>query len=154
MKIYRLEDQQGFGVYSAICITCTQEDYFGGVNTRHPGPQNDSLFCKNHVEKLGFTAGSLKGFSGKYVFGFNSPAQVLRWFFNREDLALLESEKNIQISVYDCDDVIEGNTQVAFGIWHHMLFTPVKTYGLTEFYDQFAGKFSGTTANRAQQSDD
>lgn len=153
MKIYRLENRQGSGVYSVLLDSGTQEDYYGGKNTRHPGPRNDSLFCENHVTKLGALVGG-RDFSGKYVFGFNSPAQVLRWFFNREDLALLESQSGIQISVYDCDDVIEGNTQVAFGIWHHTLFTPVKTYGLTEFYDQFAGKFSGTTANRAQQSDD
>lgn len=135
MKIYRLETKSGDGVYgAAIFRGITTEDYFGGEGTRHPGPFRDTLFCENEQRKLG-----CKGFSGRYVFGFNSPEQVLRWFFNRDDLATLESN-GIQLSVYECSDVIEGNTQVAFGVWHHALFPPAVVYSLTKFYDLFAGK--------------
>ena len=139
MKIYRLETKSGRGVYSFLFEAWTKEDYTGGEGTRHPGPQRDSLFNMNHEARFGVSADCYT-FTGKYVFGFSSPAQMLRWFFNRDDLALLEAEKGIRVSVYECDDVIEGNTQVAFGIWHHQLFNPIATYGLVEFYDLFAGK--------------
>lgn len=140
MKIYRLENKRGEGVYHGASLWSLplKEDYNGGPGTRHPGPHRDTLFCENHLRVLGSSAES-GGFSGLYVFGFNSPAQVLRWFFNRDDLATLEQE-GFRLGVYECADVIEGNTQAAFGRWHQLLFTPVVTYGLVEFYDLFAGK--------------
>lgn len=146
MKIYRLETRAGIGVYRVINHERLLENYSGGPGTRHPAPWRDSLFCDNHLKKLGTSADDI-GFSGRYVFGFASPQQVLRWFFNREDLATLEKETGIQVSVYECEDVIEGNTQVAFGVWHHTLFVPVVRYGLVEFYDLFAGKPAEETSS-------
>jgi len=143
MKIYRLENHLGHGVYNAANLNWPVdeglvEDYSGdGKNeSRHPGPQKDSLFVKNCAKKhpaafadVNFLDNVLARFAVqtviecRYVFGFRSPAQLLRWFFNREDLVLMERERCIRVSVYECDDVIEGSTQVAFGIWHHLLFT-------------------------------
>lgn len=135
MKIYRIENNDKKGVYRYIndwVEANLQQDYRGGP--RHPSPMNDSLFCDSCREK----DISIWSFSGKYVFGFTGPKQLFRWFYDEDDLIRLEDE-GFQVSVYECDDVLVGHTQIAFNQVFHENNEPIEVYSLCQFVDKFSG---------------
>ena len=132
MLIFRLETIDKKGIYQSG-LTSKSKEWYQGNNTKHPAPWDDSLFNENCKKQTGHFADEWGSFFN-FVFGFSSPAQVLRWFYNLDDLKYFE-ENGIKINVYESKTFIEGNTQIAFHKSEHT--TPVKTYLPTEFYAEF-----------------
>lgn len=145
MKIYRLEDSCKTGVYQgalrpwrATPVKLNQQ--YSGDQIRHPTPENDSKFVESYRAK-----GIQKyDWAGRYVFGFESPAQVFRWFFDYDDLIALEYA-DYHVSVYECDDVIVGNTQVAFSAHFHLFNQPIQIISMCEFIDKFSSNANQET---------
>ena len=131
MLIFRLETIDKKGIYQSKLTLCAKERYSGNI-TKHPAPWDDSLFNEN-CKKITREEANFNSINN-FVFGFSSPAQVLRWFYNLDDLKYFE-ENGIKINVYESKTFIEGNTQIAFHKSEHT--TPVKTYLPTEFYAEF-----------------
>ncbi len=139
MKIFRLETDKKFGIYQSTAMLFTADQY-SGDRTKHPRPCDDSRFNEECINKTGKDA-LRYGYSGSYVFGFSSPEQLLRWFYEEYDYVVFE-EHSVRIAVYECDDVIVGNTQVAFSKLFHDGNEPMQVYLPTVFWDTF-GKSGG-----------
>jgi hypothetical protein len=112
MKFWRLENNDGIGVYHHVTndgenIGKELADSFSHFNKRnHPMPYKDSLFLSNFLKKVGQSKQT------KFIFGFDSPRQLLNWFYD-EHLLLTIGNKGIFVSVYESDNIIKGNTQAA-----------------------------------------
>lgn len=104
MKIYRVEDDQGTGMYrTSIALremNCSDK--------RHPSPWDD-MKLSEPWENMDLYERS------KMFFGFSSLDQLKFWIYLEEWRKLLKKEGYF-ISVYECepDDAIIGETQAIF----------------------------------------
>jgi hypothetical protein len=138
MLIYRLETRFGVGIYQSGATAFGSITY-GGSRKRHPSPLEDTLFFET-LERVAIDSKRTTGnLLEDYVFGFDSPSQLLHWFHNLDDLQQFEERGFIQVSVYEVEQIIRGNSQCAFDSWQHALFSPIEVYTPTEFYRKFAG---------------
>ncbi len=125
-KVYRLEHRiTRFGVYNdASSREVILNDEFGDTLVNWPLPQNDALFVKN--SKMDQWDIGTSRFNGLWRFGFDSLSQLFKWF-NNEQLLLEIAKRNVVLRVYDCFDVIVGNSQVMFSSNYHFVANIIDT---------------------------
>lgn len=110
MFVYRIEDEEGVGMYWSKKITAyTDDDYPVPIDEgKHPPPYRDSLI---NTQWSLMTLLEQK----EYIFGFSSLGQLRNWIYNNDWLMNLHA-KGFVISVFEIDeeDVIKGYTQALF----------------------------------------
>lgn len=118
MLVYRIEDQEGGGLYRGDNSGSNPLRY---DEDRHPVPQNDSLLTYNGQEKmLRDDVPEFYTFSGwfeneGFIFGFANTDQLRSWIYNDEWLVKME-RRGFRLAVFDIENehVIVGNTQAIF----------------------------------------
>jgi len=109
MKVYRLENKDGIGVYQAANyneqLLVNLRSTFSALSNRHPYPNDDSLLRE--------TCPGMRWM--ECFFGFDSLKQLRNWFYTNKILKVF-SESGITINVYEipAHAVYMGNTQCCF----------------------------------------
>jgi len=125
IKIYRVEDDEGEGMYygkSHLTFDLDNEEI-------HPLPENDSSISKYYWTKI-----MMGNFKHTQKFGFVSLDQLKMWIHSHEIRKRLD-EANLLINVYvpkgpiDSSMYVLGDTQAIFT---HSLFTQVNSLQLTK----------------------
>ena len=118
-KIYRIQHKETKdGVYKYRGESPKYSEQFGEIvcngdsSEVHPGPLDDSLFKDNYLEKGG-SALDIYFKLTKYIFGFESIEQLRFWLYNDSMICFL-AEWDFELVIYESENVIVGNTQVAF----------------------------------------
>jgi hypothetical protein len=136
MDIYRIEDEDGHGVFQAIgerlmAFMMTKHDVDGlGYRQFHPPPRHDSLLVRN-LERSRY-------FMSNYHFGFHSVGQLKTWFFDDEIIQLIH-DAEFHISHYKirnvADYVCEGNAQMCFMLDKATLYNIIPMDSLLSNFD-------------------
>lgn len=129
-KIWRLEDKQGFGVYTAPNSPFDNEKFccLLGLNpssskfnpSRHPSPRSDKLLCQN-VSRL-FLETQLANFQAPFVYGFSSLSQYKNWFYVKKARLMLD-QFGIFLHQYgvSAENLYRGSAQICFSRPHAIL---------------------------------
>lgn len=107
MKVFRLEDNNGQGVYRVPATFDILADLHCSPDDR-PLPCHDKELSEN-FSKLGIDA--QKSFNNSFVFCFESPDQLIRWF--PFDTLFQLGSAGVIVSIYESDTVVRGVTQCA-----------------------------------------
>jgi hypothetical protein len=128
--VYRLENQEGIGVYRIRGNDSIQEilDKYESHSENHKMPMDDDLLATN-FRKLGIK--DIWGWE-KYCFAFSNKAQLRNWFYNDNDIEKLYS-LGIGIAVYKVNTLLLGYTQCAFPIEEKVLTNRKALLSLLEF---------------------
>lgn len=104
-KVYRVEDQLGYGPYEVECDVSFEMTH----DAHHPLPENDAKLSSFWRDQL------LKGYwhYTKYRFAFASLEQLKFWIY-REDWRKELDENGFRVSVYETDSAKIGDTQAVF----------------------------------------
>ncbi len=103
MKVFRIENSDGFGPYRHDKIGSELCRIHNGI-PKHPGPFSDK-------DSEGKPLINFLWQDRSYIFGFSSLEQLLAWFI--EELELLKAYDFV-VSVYESSQVVCGNFQVIF----------------------------------------
>lgn len=106
MRIIRLEDETGLGVFQCGAAACLPPDLYEHAQI-HPTPNLDPVIADAFY-------GYPVVLCNKWFFAFSSVRQMLDWF-PRRALRLLK-RRGIRIAVYDCPDeyVVMSECQAIF----------------------------------------
>ena len=100
-RIFRLEDDDGRGIYHSGRCWPIIEKADSTSKSGHPNPREDGM----------------KGWGDDYIFGFKNFHQLLSWFPPQFHQQI--DDAGIRLTIYDVDEsnVCRGKSQVAFN--HH-----------------------------------
>lgn len=130
-SIWRLEDEEGRGLYAGILSSFFGPSYFtmavedcGGISD-----EEDQKMCALHTapfEDVGLGWDELGRTQLDYIFGFKNLAQFRRWIY-REDWRRKLGEYGIRLNHYECDpDYCRcGQSQAIFQREHAVLIESV-----------------------------
>lgn len=108
MKIYRIENDSGMGVFRSLGYGFSRIFRDSGLSSEYQDEFHPEPTCDTKL---------VEGFKGKrmsdYHYGFSSIDQLLTWFPNEEIRAMLNNY-NFFVSVYESDDFVKGNSQACF----------------------------------------
>lgn len=119
MKIYRIEDSEGGGIFRGpndinSTLIDAIENYARGTDgavysSIHPMPFMDDKLTEQ-LSKKGFQYGLVS-----VIFGFSSKAQINMWF-PTDSIKELVHDSGFKVSVYEVDrkHFAKGNTQAVF----------------------------------------
>lgn len=107
MRVYRVENKDGFGPYTGIAAGLVDWDSDDFTGDRHPSTFLDKRLAGWNV--LPFVVRQ------QYHHGFESEGSFLHWFHKRRWLEALEAAR-FRLSIYEVDnqDVARGSSQVVF----------------------------------------
>jgi hypothetical protein len=131
-QVWRLEAADGTGVYRHVDGEII-EGYM--KSQQHPMPGDDTLLSVN----LRKDYEEVYRAYGQVIFGFDSPRQLLRWFYDEEDLREFGAQ-GIFVTVYESDKVYMGHSQVCFPQWEHATNNPVRRMTPDEFLAEFGSE--------------
>lgn len=131
MKVYRLENLSGKGVYRCDPQEVLLAEY---EKEFRPMPQDDVKLTES-FSKWGVDLS--QHLKNKFVFCFESPEQLLKWFNKPDDLINWTWQIGIRVGVYEVPDamVLRGDTQAAIPTKLHR--NPVETYTGLQFLNTF-----------------
>lgn len=126
MKIWRIEDESGVGMYSSYYSLSWGLAY--PHDYRHPMPYEDSLLRENM--RSSFLEEDLYDISN-YIFGFTSLEQLRCWIYSDSWLKDLHYRGFI-LSIYEVEDekALVGHTQVIF-----IRSSDVVKYSIEEYFN-------------------
>ena len=107
MRIYRVEDGDGWGMYSGNMSMGDLSPSGDQSSPRHPTPNNDSAIAEDYVN---FCRGC-----AKERFGFATLAQLRAWIYKDAWLRTLDGW-GYRLSIYEAPRAIVGNTQALFDL--------------------------------------
>lgn len=113
VKVYRLQDREGGGPYNGRAYNAKRSIYYGDVVADELMPSYWSNNRETHPEPEG--DGMYKPDSA-YIYGFNSPQQLARWFYRQKNDPHLLDMMGLIVKEYEVEeqDVVYGNRQLAF----------------------------------------
>lgn len=106
MIIYRIEHSDGIGPYiNDLVFDITGINYINWCKESH---NNNKRTPAPHIDINGISMVN----SDLYIYGFKNKSQLMSWFL-KEELINLDN-MGFKVAIYNCDEFLTGDKQVAF----------------------------------------